>query len=81
MNVSPKTDITVPSSSSSSSSSSLLKDDSEDVQDAPATGDASSLGETSDNFASAAASDHQRATEESSGALFFVDNFKNFIYS
>ena len=71
----------ITASSSSSSSSPLLKDDSKDVQDGAATGDASTLGEKSDELASAAvASDHpQRAKEESS--LFFVDDLKKFIAS
>jgi hypothetical protein len=64
------------------SSSPLLKDDSKDVQDGPATGDASTLGEKSDELASAAASDHpQHCAKEESSSLFFVDDLKKFIAS
>jgi hypothetical protein len=76
--------ITLPPSSTSSSS--LLKDDGKDVQDGPAAGDASTLGEKSDEraWSAAAVSDHPpRAMEEesssSSSSLFFVDGLRKFI--
>jgi hypothetical protein len=61
------------------SSSPLLKDDSKDIQDGPATGDASTLGEKSDELASAASDHPLHCAKEESSSLFFVDDLKKFI--